>query len=571
MSEIIKDQTGADDRLEGRESPTQAVVETAAVSDSSTESRENVRSASESAAFALANLDFIDGASAPYETESTAEVLASESSPGQSDQLERLQKLAEDVAETVAQNAAQNAAQNTIQSMDSSESEEWPAESTGSSWLDLAPESQMMVGESEQLPILGLEEPAAMLDEAEDETVSDEPREFIEHDRLVSVLESLLFSTDKPVSVATMRQLFKGSNIRTKDIQQALDLLASEYASAQRGVTLEEIHGGYQLRTKIDNTEYLKRLAKVRPFRLSGPALEVMAIVAYKQPITKGEVDQIRGVESGHLLRALMDRGLVNFGEKSELPGKPMTYLTTRKFLEIFGLRNLKELPTLSEIDELLPDGIGDEADGEKEKLSDLTSAMSNEIKGTYSEGEEELEEISKTLQVIDTTSEFFEQEKLRQRAERDRERAQDLRERLTIGETLDSKDARWLSRYEAQLERAAQAAEAGQAVSHVVVEDEGVASEASPLAEKGDLQAESVHDSLGGSMREVEHRAEFESEESGEFDEGSGDESDSSSDLAAKLDYDDTEVAERDARFDDMDGNDSEAEGRDRDADGHA
>jgi segregation and condensation protein B len=571
VSEIIKDQTGADDRLEGRESPTQAVVETAAVSDSSTESRENVRSASESAAFALANLDFIDGASAPYETESTAEVLASESSPGQSDQLERLQKLAEDVAETVAQNAAQNAAQNTIQSMDSSESEEWPAESTGSSWLDLAPESQMMVGESEQLPILGLEEPAAMLDEAEDETVSDEPREFIEHDRLVSVLESLLFSTDKPVSVATMRQLFKGSNIRTKDIQQALDLLASEYASAQRGVTLEEIHGGYQLRTKIDNTEYLKRLAKVRPFRLSGPALEVMAIVAYKQPITKGEVDQIRGVESGHLLRALMDRGLVNFGEKSELPGKPMTYLTTRKFLEIFGLRNLKELPTLSEIDELLPDGIGDEADGEKEKLSDLTSAMSNEIKGTYSEGEEELEEISKTLQVIDTTSEFFEQEKLRQRAERDRERAQDLRERLTIGETLDSKDARWLSRYEAQLERAAQAAEAGQAVSHVVVEDEGVASEASPLAEKGDLQAESVHDSLGGSMREVEHRAEFESEESGEFDEGSGDESDSSSDLAAKLDYDDTEVAERDARFDDMDGNDSEAEGRDRDADGHA
>lgn len=330
------------------------------------------------------------------------------------------------------------------------------------------PENPMMVGEVEQLPMLGIDEAAG---ELEEEEIPAEPTEFIDHDKLVSIVESLLFSTDKPVSVATFKALFKGSNIRTKDITRALDQLASSYAAAERGVTMEEIHGGYQLRTKVDNTEYLRRLAKVRPFRLSGPALEVLAIAAYKQPITKTEVDQIRGVESGHLMRALMERGMVGFGEKSDLPGRPMTYVTTRKFLETFGLRNLKELPTLAEIDDLLPEGIGGEE--EKETLSDLTSAMANEISSSYSVGEEELQDISESLKVIDTTSEFFEQEKVRQRVERDRDRAQDIRERITVGEDVEEKDRRWLARYEAKQEQMAQAAQAGEVTGPLVVEDE--------------------------------------------------------------------------------------------------
>lgn len=336
-------------------------------------------------------------------------------------------------------------------------------ESLESSTLD----NPMMVGEMEQLPMLGLEETATEIEEE----IPAEPTEFIDHDKLVSIVESLLFSTDKPVSVATLKALFKGSNIRTKDILRALDQLASSYAAAERGVALEEIHGGYQLRTKVDNTEYLRRLAKVRPFRLSGPALEVLAIAAYKQPITKSEVDQIRGVESGHLMRALMERGMMGFGEKSDLPGRPMTYVTTRKFLETFGLRNLKELPTLAEIDDLLPEGIGGEE--EKETLSDLTSAMSSENSTSYSVAEEELQDISESLKVIDTTSEFFEQEKVRQRVERDRDRAQDIRERITVGEDVDDKDRRWLSRFEAKQEQIAQAAQAGEATGPLVVEDE--------------------------------------------------------------------------------------------------
>ncbi len=332
------------------------------------------------------------------------------------------------------------------------------------------PENPMIVGEVEQLPILGLEADAATAEEE----VEAQPTEFIDNDKLISIVESLLFATDKPVSIATMKVLFKGSNIRTKDIQRALDGLASSYAAADRGVSVEEIHGGYQLRTKVDNTEYLKRLAKVRPFRLSGPALEVLAIAAYKQPITKTEVDQIRGVESGHLMRALMERGMVGFGEKSDLPGRPMTYVTTRKFLETFGLRNIKELPTLAEIDQLLPEGIGEEE--EKETLSSVTDALSKHIGSTYSEGEAELGDISESLKAIDTTSEFFEQEKVRQRVERDREKAQDLRDKITFGDEVEDKDRRWLSRYEAKQEQIAQAAESGLAAGPLIVEEDGEA-----------------------------------------------------------------------------------------------
>ena len=307
-----------------------------------------------------------------------------------------------------------------------------------------------------------LDSDGLLADEAEtseEESVADEPTEedlrkyefFVENDRLISVIESLLFSTDKAVSISSIRGLFRGSNVRTsKQIQKALDTLASRYADPMSGITLEEIGGGYQLRTKVDNAEYLKKIIKVRPFKLSGPALEVMSIIAYKQPIPKAEIDQIRGVESGHLLRALMERGLVAFEGKSEdLPGKPMLYGSTRKFLEIFGLRNIRELPSVAEVEELLPEGIGQE-EKPKEKLSDITGDLSAEIRSNYSEGEDELLDIANELTTINTKSEFFEQEKLRQKEQRDRERAQDIREKLLVGEAVDEKEARWLTRYEA-------------------------------------------------------------------------------------------------------------------------
>ncbi|HEX7673400.1 MAG TPA: SMC-Scp complex subunit ScpB [Bdellovibrio sp.] len=274
--------------------------------------------------------------------------------------------------------------------------------------------------------------------------------EFVEEERLESIVESVLFASDRPVSLASLKLLFKGTNIKGDKIRRALDQLAVEYAGGRRGVTLEEVPGGYQLRTKMDNMDFLKRTLKTRQFKLSGPALEVLAIVAYKQPCVKLEVDEIRGVESGHLLRALMEKNLVAFEGKSELPGRPMQYGTTKKFLEIFGLRTLKELPTLSQIDELLPEGIDEQQAEEKPTLSAVADSLAERVDAvSYSSGEEELMKIQEQLEEITTSSNFFEEEKRRQAEKRDQERAQNIREALAMGEPVSNRDANWLKKFD--------------------------------------------------------------------------------------------------------------------------
>jgi len=277
-----------------------------------------------------------------------------------------------------------------------------------------------------------------------------EDLEFIEDEQIESIIESILFASDRPVSLASIQLVFKGTIVKKDKIIRAMDALAVECAGGRRGVSLEEVTGGYQIRTKIDNMNFIKRTVKTRSFKLSGPALETLAIVAYKQPVVKIEIDQIRGVESGHLLRALMEKALVNFeGKADSLPGKPMQYGTTRRFLEIFGLRNIKELPTLSQIDELLPEGIGEEAE-EKPSLAMVTESMSSEIKDiSYSQGEEELGQIEEQLTSISTSSDFFEQEKICQKLKRDQEKAQDIREALAVGEVVTPRDLNWLTRFE--------------------------------------------------------------------------------------------------------------------------
>lgn len=452
------------------------------------------------------------------------------SEEGENEKVIRLAEVARRVAETAAKKDAQSLADvHTDPNFEVSEEETAEVEAAEATEVVEASEAET-ISPTEQMELRDLSEEAETGEdedeaESESEEADEEPKEFIDHAQMLSIIESLLFATDRPVSIGSIKQIFKGINVRTKDIKNALEELASEYASPTRGVTLEEVNGGYQLRTKSDNAEYLRRLVKTRPFRLSGPALEVLAIVAYKQPITKHQIDEIRGVESGHLLRALMERGLVAFGEKSDLPGKPMTYQTTRKFLETFGLRNIRELPTLREIDELLPEGIGEEE--EKETLSDITEKMSNELTATYSEGEEELEKITEQLKAVDTTTEFFEQEKQRERERRERERAEDIRERLILGEEVDEKDRRWLERYEAKLQ-AAEAAQNAEAQS-----TEGTESAES----EGEISAapeEAVDFSEAGAESSAEDGEKF--VEESDFDESA----DSGDDLTAFQDWDD-------------------------------
>ena len=217
-------------------------------------------------------------------------------------------------------------------------------------------------------------------------------------------------------------------------------------------------------------------------------------MVAYKQPCPKSSIDEIRGVDSSHLIRALMDRNLLAFAGKSELPGKPMLYKTTSKFLEVFGLRSIKELPSLSEIEALLPNGIGDEEE-EKETLSELAGKLSEKFEGSYSAGEDELGKINEQLSSISTETEFFEQEKQREKERKEAEKAENIREALMVGEEVSTRDQNWLTRYEEKLSADADQEEAGADLTDEALEEEQV------LAATDKELLESVEESEAGNM----------------------------------------------------------------------
>ena len=184
-----------------------------------------------------------------------------------------------------------------------------------------------------------------------------------------SVLESALFAIGKPLSIKQCAQLFYKENISSAKIKKALLALTERYRQTACGLELVELAGAWQIRTKEENRDYIRRLIKGRMFQLSTPALEVLAIVVYKQPCVKAEIDEIRGVESGHLLRTLMEKDLVDFGPKSTAPGKPSTYKTTSRFLEVFGLKNLKSLPSVEDIVDLLPEELRKQTPDTNEEL----------------------------------------------------------------------------------------------------------------------------------------------------------------------------------------------------------
>jgi len=167
--------------------------------------------------------------------------------------------------------------------------------------------------------------------------------------RLKSILESLIFASDRPITVKQLKELTATS--KTETLTAALEDLEAEYRES--GVQLAQVGGGYQFRTHPDNATWVKRLLAGRPPRLTRAMLETLAIVAYRQPITRPEIEDIRGVDSGGVIRILLERGLIRIMGKKEEVGRPILYGTTRQFLEFFNLRDLRELPTLKEFTEL--------------------------------------------------------------------------------------------------------------------------------------------------------------------------------------------------------------------------
>jgi segregation and condensation protein B len=165
---------------------------------------------------------------------------------------------------------------------------------------------------------------------------------------LKNVIESLIFVSDSPVSP---KKLARAARATIAEVQPLLDELVADYQ--HRGVHLYFIAGGYQFRSARENADFVKTLVAPRPIRLTRAQLETLAIVAYRQPITRPEVDDVRGVDSGSSLKMLADRGLVKILGRKDEPGRPLVYGTTAAFLEFFGLSGLKDLPTLQEFSDL--------------------------------------------------------------------------------------------------------------------------------------------------------------------------------------------------------------------------
>ncbi len=165
-------------------------------------------------------------------------------------------------------------------------------------------------------------------------------------------IECIIFVSDQPVSVDKLQQVF--TELEKGDIRKYLKELIQEWGALGRGILLEEVAGGYQFRTDPAFSDYITNFNKrVKKFRLSRAALEVLAIIAYKQPVTRVEVESIRGVDSSGVINALLERRILEIKGRKEVIGKPFLYGTTGEFLEVFGLKNLSDLPTLKEIDEI--------------------------------------------------------------------------------------------------------------------------------------------------------------------------------------------------------------------------
>lgn len=161
---------------------------------------------------------------------------------------------------------------------------------------------------------------------------------------LKSQLESVLFISAEPVMVADLKEV---ADVPEPDIIAALDALIAEYRERSGGMMIDQVAGGYQMFVNPGSNDLVKRMkGKVRTQKLSVAALETLAIIAYKQPITKAEIEDIRGSNSDGVVKSLLDKRLVKIVGKKEVPGKPMLYSTTREFLQYFGLNDLTELPT---------------------------------------------------------------------------------------------------------------------------------------------------------------------------------------------------------------------------------
>ncbi len=183
------------------------------------------------------------------------------------------------------------------------------------------------------------------------------------------IVEALLFASDHPLSIKEFRSWLPDAE--PANIRSALKVLKFEYEAMGRSFGLREVAGGYQFRSRSEYGPYILRMLQATPARLSRAALETLAIIAYKQPVVRHEIERIRGVESGGILRNLLEKDLIRIMGRKDLPGRPLIYGTTGRFLEVFDLDSIDSLPKLKEIK-----AFGSEEHGTENQSSFLEKAL---------------------------------------------------------------------------------------------------------------------------------------------------------------------------------------------------
>jgi len=173
-----------------------------------------------------------------------------------------------------------------------------------------------------------------------------------------AALEAIIYAADEP---ATIDQLAKALGEEKLAVQASLDELVASYASEQRGIEIRAVAGGYKLYTKPQQHDVVRRFIKSLrpPLRLSMPALETLAVIAYKQPVTSPEISEIRGVNTSGVISTLLDKHLISTAGRKEVMGRPILYKTSKEFLMRFGLSDLEELPSLKEFEALAREALG--------------------------------------------------------------------------------------------------------------------------------------------------------------------------------------------------------------------
>lgn len=233
-------------------------------------------------------------------------------------------------------------------------------------------------------------------------------RTGLNEETICGAIETIVFMSDKPVPLMKIKSLID-DDIPLRVVHEAISRLQEEYESKHHGIRLQEVANGYQFRTKATFSKYVQDLFKINELVLSPTALEVLAIIAYKQPVSKIEVEKIRGVDSSHIVRGLMDKRLVKVVGRSDEVGRPVLYGTTPEFLEVFNLANIDQLPPEHELSEIATQGVG--------KIEDIKTLVNADLKSRFDQDEiEELDNIAASIKSIDSETAFTKSLKVQER-----------------------------------------------------------------------------------------------------------------------------------------------------------